>query len=164
MKKSILGLTIFAGVGLFAYSLYAYVKRQKNLLEQFTYKITDFSLDTFNLQMIKGKIKVLFVSLSDIEVTVQEFYLDFYFNGERVGYLEDVTAFIIPARGRTEIPFEYSLNPQLIFPNITDILAYTLKSKDASIAVKGYATLKSGFVKATLPINYSTTIKEILSS
>ncbi len=164
MKKGVIGVAIFAGVGLFVYSLYAYVKKQKSLLEQFTYKITDFSIDQFSLQAIKGQIKVLFVSLSDIEVTVEEFMLDFYFNGERVGYLEDVTAFIIPARGRTEIPFEFSLNPQLIFPNITDIVAYSLKSKDASIAVQGYATLKSGFVKATLPINYSTTIKEILSS
>jgi LEA14-like dessication related protein len=164
MKKGLLGFSILAGVGLFAYSIYAYVKKQKDLLEQFSYKITDFSLDTFNIQIIKGQIKVLFISLSDVEVTVQEFYLDFFFNGERVGYLEDVTAFIIPARGRTEIPFEYTLNPQLIFPNITDILSYTLKSKDASISVRGYATLKSGFVKATLPITYNTTIKEILSS
>jgi hypothetical protein len=56
----------------------------------------------------------------------------------------------------------YTLNPQLIFGNVTDILAYTLRQKDAAISVRGYATLKSGFVKATLPLTYDTTIKEIL--
>ena len=162
-KASVIGLVVVLGAGAFAYGLYEYVRRQKALLEQFTYKITNLKLDTFNLQLIKGQIFVLFSSISDIEVTVKEFYLDFYFNGEKVGYLEDVTEFIIPARGTTEIPFEFTLNPQFIFRNIGDIVSYTMSQKDASISVQGYATLKSGFVKATLPIKYDTTIKEILN-
>lgn len=162
-KASVIGLIVVFGAGAFAYGLYEYAKRQKALLEQFTYKITNLKLDTFNLQLIKGQIFVLFSSISDIEVTVKEFYLDFYFNGEKVGYLEDVTEFIIPARGTTEIPFEFTLNPQFIFRNIGDIVSYTMSQKDASISVQGYATLKSGFVKATLPIKYDTTIKEILN-
>jgi hypothetical protein len=162
MNKKLIGGTILVGVGLFVYSLYSYAKRQASLLEQFTYKISGLKIDTINLQTIKGSISVLFSSLSDVEVIVEKFYLDFYFNGERLGYLEDETAFVIPARGTTNIPFMYTLNPQLIFGNVTDILAYTLRQKDAAISVRGYATLKSGFVKATLPLTYDTTIKEIL--
>lgn len=162
-RKALIGGTILAGVGLFVYSMYSYAKKQADLLKQFTYKISGFKIETLNLQTVKGTISVLFTSISDVEVVVEKFYLDFYFNGERVGYLEDATAFVIPAHGTTNIPFKFTLNPQLVFGNVADILAYTLRQKDAAISVRGFATLKSGFVKATPPITYDTTIKEILS-
>jgi hypothetical protein len=49
-----------------------------------------------------------------------------------------------------------------VFGNISDIISYTFNQKDAAISIRGYARLKSGFIKATLPIEYNTTIKEIM--
>lgn len=164
MKKgAVVGLVAISGVAVIGYALYAYAKKQATLLQSYTYKIVDFKIDTFDLQKIKGSISVLFGSQSDVEVVVQNFILDFYFNGKKVGYLEDTTQFVIPAKGKTTIPFQYTLNPQLIFNNAVDIISYALRQKDASISVRGYAKLKSGFVTATLPISYDTTIKQILS-
>lgn len=163
MRKAIVGL-IIGGVALTGYALYTYVMRQKNLLEQFTYKITRFKIGTINDKLIKGDLSVQFTSISDVEIIINEFYLDFYFNGIRVGYLQDESPFVIPAKGTTEIPFQYTLNPKLIIRNVADILAYTLKQKDASISVQGQVSIKSGFVKAVLPIRYDTTIQEILRS
>lgn len=163
MKRStVIGLAIFGGVAAFGFALYTYAKKQASLLQNYQYKIQDFTIDTFDLKKIKGKISVFFASESDIEVVVQQFYLDFYFNGKKVGYLEDTTEFVIPAKGSTVIPFNYTLNPQLVFTNVGDIVAYTFRQKDASISVQGYVKLKSGFVRATLPILYNTTVKEIL--
>jgi hypothetical protein len=163
-KKTIIALAILGGVSLFGYSIYYYFQRQVDLLKQFEYKIINFTLDTLSLDLIKGKLNVLFSSVADIEVTVTEFYLDFYFDGNRVGYLQDVSKFIIPAHGSTQIAFEYTLNPHLIFGSVGDIIAYTTKQKDAAISVRGYASMKSGFISATLPIIYDTTVKEIMSS
>ena len=162
-KKNIILASIIGGVGLFAYSIYRYIKVQTALLEQFTYKITNFTIDKIDTSVIKGNISILFTSSADIEVTIKEFYLDFYFNGKRVGYLQDLTEFIIPAKGSSNIPFEYTINPSLIFTNVVDIVEYSLKQKNASLEVIGYATLKSGFIKVTLPIQYATTVKELLS-
>ena len=44
MRKSIVAL-IIGGVGLAGFALYSYVMKQKNLLEQFTYKITKFKIN-----------------------------------------------------------------------------------------------------------------------
>jgi len=162
-KKTIILASVIGGVGLFAYSIYRYIKVQTALLEQFTYKITGFNIDKIDPSIIKGKMSVLFTSSADVEVTIKEFYLDFYFNGKRVGYIQDLTEFVIPARGSSNIPFEWTINPSLIFSNVFDIVEYSLKQKDADIEVIGYATLKSGFIKVTLPIQYATTIKELLS-
>lgn len=163
MKRTVVSILVLGGVAGFGYALYAYAKRQASLLQDYTYRIVDFTMDEFDLKKIKGKISVLFSSKSDVEVVVQSFILDFYFNGKKVGYIEDNTEFVIPAKGATTIPFNYTLNPQLIFTNAVDIVSYALRQKDASISVRGFAKLKSGFISATLPISYDTTIKEILS-
>jgi hypothetical protein len=164
MKKAVVSVLVLGGVAGFGYALYTYAKRQASLLQDYTYRIVDFKIDTFELQKIKGSISVLFSSKSDVEVVVQNFILDFEFNGKKVGYLEDNTEFVIPAKGSTTIPFNFTLNPQLIFSNAVEIVSYALRQKDASISVKGFAKIKSGFISATLPISYNTTIKEILSS
>jgi len=163
MKKSIVGFSILGGVAIFGYALYAYFKRQATLLQNYEYKIVDFKITTFDLQKIKGSISVFFGSKSDVEVVIKQFIIDFYFNGEKIGYLEDNTPFVIPARGYTTIPLNFTLNPQLVITNAVDIVSYALKKKDAGISVRGFARIKSGFVKATIPISYDTTIKEILA-
>lgn len=162
-KGKVIGIAILSGVALFGFALYNYARRQAMLLENYTYKIVDFNLSTFDLKKIKGTISVMFGSQADIEVVVEQFYLDFYFNGKKVGYIEDTTPFVIPAKGSTVIPFNFTLNPQLVIGNAVDIVSYGLRQKDAAISVRGYGKLKSGFVKATLPISYDTTIKEILA-
>jgi hypothetical protein len=164
LRKGIVITGILTGLGLFAYAFYRYAKQQTALLENYTYKILRIKIDTINLQTIKGKINLLFSSNSDVEVIVSEFYMDFYFNNKKVGYITDATQFVIPARGSAEIPLDFTLNPQLVFTNAAQILTFTLKQEDAAVKVIGYATLKSGFIRATLPITYDTTIKEILSS
>jgi len=170
MKRGfIIGATILTGVAAFGFALYYYAKKQVSLLEGYQYKIHSFKIQTFDLQKIKGTISVYFASNTDIEVLVEKFYLDFYFNGVQVGYIEDVTPFIIPARttnslGSTIIDFNFTLNPKLVIGNAADIIGYVLRQKDALIAVSGYGKLKSGFVKATLPIVYNTTLNEILAS
>ena len=163
MKKSIVGFSILGGVAVFGYALYAYFKRQATLLQNYEYKIVDFKIDTFDLHKIKGSISVFFGSKSDVEVVIKQFLIDFYFNGKKIGYIEDNTPFVIPARGYTTIPLNFTLNPQLVISNAVDIVSYALNKKDAAISVRGFAKLKSGFVKATIPISYDTTIKEILA-
>jgi LEA14-like dessication related protein len=119
-------------------------------------------LGDFDLNIIKGSISVLFTSQADIEVEIKAFYLDFYFNENKVGYLEEASAFIIPAKGNSTIDLEFTLNPQLVIGNAVDIIDYTLNSKDANIYISGFARLKSGFINVTLPIEYNTTLRELL--
>lgn len=163
MKTStILGITFIGGVSVIGYAFFVYARKQAALLKNYDYKIINFKIDTINLQLINGSISIFFSSKSDVEIIVQEFILRFYFNGKEVGYLEDQSAFVIPSRGSTTIPFRFSLNPQLVLKNITDIVSYSLRQKDAAISIRGHAKVKSGFFKVSVPIEYDTTIKEIL--
>ena len=162
LKKTLVGVGILGGLGAFVYAFYAYAKKQAALLDNYTWKILDLTFDSYDLQAVKGKIKILFTSQSDVEVVIEKFVMNFYFNGAQVGYVEDDTPFILPARGTAPISFQYTLNPQLVFGNITDIVNYALNKQDAAISLRGFASLKSGFVSATLPITYDTTLKCVL--
>lgn len=164
MKKILISTAVLGGVGIFAYSIYRYIKIQANLLKDFSYRILDFGIEESSLQKVKGTMKVLFTSNSDIEITVQDFIVDFFVDGEKIGYIEDKGAFLVPARSSSEIGFAYTLNPQLVFTNITDLVSGALENNDISFQIKGFATLKSGFIKVSLPIEYETTLKEFLAS
>jgi LEA14-like dessication related protein len=161
MNKGLTAVAIIGGISLFGYGLYKYFTRQIDLLKQFNWKVLDFSLDTLDLKVIKGTIKFRFSSISDVELEINKFYLDVYANGERVGYIEDVNTFIIPAKGYTDIPFAYTINPQFIIKNIVDIIAYTTKQEDAIITFDGYIKIKSGFISATVPIKSDCSVKNL---
>lgn len=164
MKNFWLGVGLLSGVGLFGYAIYKYLKIQADLLSKFTYSIVDFGIEQADLQTIKGKLSVLFKSDADLEVEVSDFYVDFYLNGYKIGYIQDINKFIIPAHGQSIIPFSYTLNPQLVLGNIVQIVTQSINLKDETFEVIGYASVKSGFIKVTLPIEYRTTLNEIMSS
>jgi hypothetical protein len=162
LQRTLVGVGILGGLGAFVYAFYAYANRQTKLLEDFTWKLIGIKFDSYDLQAVKGKIDILFTSQSDVEVQIQKFVMNFYFNGAEVGYIEDSTPFIIPARGTAPISFSFTLNPQLVFGNITNIINYALQKEDAAVSLRGFASIKSGFVSATLPITYDSTLKCIL--
>lgn len=161
-KAIIITSAIVGGVGIFAYSIYRYIKVQTSLLKKFSYTILDFGIQQFDNQLIKGVLKVLFTNTSDVEIVIEEFYLDFYFDGNNVGYLTDTNRFVIPANGSAPISFEYNLNPQLIIGNLTDMFAYYIGENDAYIEIVGYVSVKSGFLRVTLPVSYGTMVSDML--
>ena len=161
-KKNIIIASIVGGVGILAYSIYHYIKKQTDLVQQFDYRILGVRFSDFSLNLIKGTISILFTSKADIEVEVRAFLLTLFFNGKEVGYIEESSAFIIPARGSSTIDLDFTLNPQLIVGNAVELIEYSTRTKDASIYIKGIARLKSGFISVTLPIEYSTTLSELL--
>jgi hypothetical protein len=136
LKKTLIGVGILGGLGTFVYAFYAYANRQAKLLEDFTWKLMGVNFDSYSLQAVKGKVEILFTSKSDVEVQIQKFVMTFYFNGAEVGYIEDTTPFIIPARGTAPINFSFTLNPQLVFGNVTNIINYALQKEDASVSLR----------------------------
>lgn len=161
-KKNIIIASIIGGVGVLAYSIYHYIKKQTDLIQKFSYKIIGINIKDFDLSLIKGTISILFTSQADIEVEVKAFFLTLFFNGKEVGYIEEASSFIIPAKATNTIDLDFTLNPQLIIGNAVDLIEYSTRMKDADIYIKGIAKLKSGFINVALPIEYSTTLSELL--
>ena len=161
MKKVWVGLLSIGGIGLVAYGLYSYFQKQATLLKDFKWKIQSFNLDTISLQLIKGSVTIRFSSISDLEFLVTEFILKVYINGQEAGYVNDITQSLIPAQGYSDIPIAFTIDPQYLITDVSDILAYTMKQKDAIVTLNGYVSVKSGFVSATVPIKCDCSIQKL---
>jgi LEA14-like dessication related protein len=163
MKKFIVATSIIGGITLFGYAIYRYIKVQADLLKNFSYQIMDFGIQQFDLQLIKGTLSVLFKSDADVEIVVKSFIVNFYVNGVPAGYIEDTSEFIVPAHNQTIIPFAYTLDPQVLLANVIGIIDQSIQTGDEIFEVKGFAKVKSGFITVSLPIEYKTTLKEIMA-
>lgn len=152
---------ILGGVVLIGGTIYAYFKRQYDLLTDFEWKVINLKFDTISLTLLKGKILYRFTNKSDIEITISNFYLDMYLNNTYIGYLEDTRVFVIPARGYNDIEFGFSLNPQLVIKNAVDIISFGTRLKDATFSFTGAITARSGFVKASVPIDCDCSVKNM---
>jgi len=164
MKKYLITAGVISGLGIIGYAIYNFYVNQFNLLKQFTYKVTGFTLDTITQTLVNGTIKINFCSISAIEILVEEFYLDFYVESKKVGYLNDTsgaTGMLIPANNCNELSFQFSLDPQLIFGNVADITLLVLKQKDVLITLNGAVQLKSGFIQTTVPINMTCSMQNL---
>jgi hypothetical protein len=160
-KTTAVGLLILSGLGLVTYGIINYFKQQASLLKEFTWKITSFQLDTVTLQEVKGSITIRFSSISNLEFIIEQFILDVYINGQKAGYVNEITQVLIPANGYSDIPIAFTIDPQYLFTDASDILAYTLKQKDAIITLNGYASVKSGFISATVPIKCNCSVQNL---
>ena len=100
MKKALTAVAIIGGIGAIGYAIYNFYMQQIALLKLFTFKVTGFTLGDLTQTLINGTITLNFCSVSDIQILIQEFYLDFYVEGQKVGYINDTsgaTGMLIPA-------------------------------------------------------------------
>lgn len=161
MKKGLIVVGILGGIGAIGFALYSFYKKQFDLIKQFKYKIVGFDIQELSETLISGVIKFEFCSISDIEILVRSFYMDFYTEDVRVGYIEDTSVaegFVIPANGCNVLEFRFAINPRLILGDITDIVLLITKQKKVDIVLDGQVKLESGFVKATVPLKFNCSL------
>lgn len=152
-------IAIFGGLGIIGFGLYRYFKRQYDLLTDFDWKVISLNFDQVTPNLLKGKIVFRFTNKSDIEITISKFYMDLYLNNKYIGWIEDKSEFVIPAKGFSDIPIGFSVNPQLIISNVLDIISLSTKLKDAIFSFDGAATVRSGFVSTSIKLKCDCSIK-----
>lgn len=152
-------IAIFGGLGIIGFGLYRYFKRQYDLLTDFEWKVISLNFDQVNPNLLKGKIVFRFTNKSDIEITISKFYMDLYLNNKYIGWIEDKSEFVIPAKGFSDIPIGFSVNPQLIISNVLDIISLSTKLKDAIFSFDGAATVRSGFVSTSIKLKCDCSVK-----
>jgi LEA14-like dessication related protein len=158
--KPILALT---GLSIIGYALYNYVVVQKNLLTQFTYRILNIKFTKISMTNISANLLIRFNNAADFEVKVKNFYVDFYVNGIYVGHFEDAGQFVISAHGSTDVPMFIQFDPSIIFTNIIDLVLISGDMNDVAIGVHGFASVATSIIQVTIPVDYDSSVKEILS-
>ncbi len=149
--KVILGVS---GVGLIAYALYNYAKKQEALLEQYSWKLVGIHILKLTTKEVALNLTIRFTSVSDLEAEISKVYLDMLANGSDVGYITETAPFILPANGSTDVNLTITFIPKDILKNAIDIALGIINNKAFTLSGIGYAEIKSGFVRLTLPVQF----------
>ena len=149
-----------AGVGAFGFYLYRFYKRQVDLLMDFETAFAGIEIKKASVDLVTLEILMRFRNKANIEATVDHVYGEVFLQEASVGFFNEVAPFVIPAKGESDIPVSVTFSPRRVIKNFTDFLLGVAKTKDMPVRVKGYATVRSGFVRISVPYEYTTTIKE----
>jgi hypothetical protein len=160
MKKTLL---LLGGLSVLGLGIYAYFKKQTELLKDFTWDFKGFKIKKFSFTEIAIELQIVFRSKANIEAKITSLYLDGLLDGKNVGYISQADTFIIPANGSATIPLVISLNPKSVINNIIELSLGATKNKDVKLTLNGFAKVESGFLKTTLPIKFEISVKEYLS-
>ena len=154
MNKTLKTILLVSGVGVVGYFIYNYYRKQLGLLENYDYKIIGFKIKNIFVFDVKTR----FFNKSKIEATIEKIFIKIIVEGTDVGFLTENKPFLIPSQGSSDIDLQIAINPQDITKNILGILFGGVQRKDVKFTMDGYANIRSGFVRTTLPIKYSDVV------
>lgn len=162
MNKTLKTILIVSGLGAIGYLIYNYYRKQLGLLENYDYKIIGFKIKKVAKNNLVFDVKTRFFNKSKIEATIEKIFVKIIVEGADVGFLTENKPFLIPSQGSSDIDLQIALNPQDIAKNILGILFGGVQKKDIKFTMEGYANIRSGFVRTTLPIEYSDVVSSYI--
>lgn len=162
MNNTIKTVAIVGGIGAVIFALYRYYKKQIKLIEDYDYKIIGVKIKKITVNEVVFDIKYRFFNKSNIEVEINKIFLKVIVEGSEIGYITENEKFVITAKGSSDVNLQISASPQLVFKNILGIGLGGVRRKDLKFTMEGYANMRSGFIKTTLPITYTNVISSYL--
>jgi hypothetical protein len=162
MNKTLKTILLVSGVGVVGYFIYNYYRKQLGLLENYDYKIIGFKIKNVAKNNLFFDVKTRFFNKSKIEATIEKIFIKIIVEGNDVGFLTENKPFLIPSQGSSDIDLQIAINPQDIAKNILGILFGGVQRKDVKFTMDGYANIRSGFVRTTLPIKYSDVVSSYI--
>lgn len=152
---------IIGGVGLIAYAAYNYYKVETDLLQNSQYNISDITIQSISTSAITLNVGLQLNNSSDINVTLQNLYLDIYIGGQNVGYIMQTIQTPIAPKSTAVIPLigTFSLSDSLnIVTSQLGSLLSTGKINGFDIKTVGTVSVNSGWVSITVPVSFEKTV------
>jgi LEA14-like dessication related protein len=160
--KGIKGLLIVSGIGISAYALFTYYKKQVELVKNIDYKLVGLRIGQITKDIVSLDLTAEITNSSNLSATIKSMYLEVFFNGVLVGTVTDIEDLVVQPTGKSSISFQLKFSPSTIAGNVLHIITAGVGSKDVSIEYKGYVKVKSDFIAITVPYEYRTTLKSLI--
>ena len=152
MNSGIKSLLYLTGIGLIAYGAYNYYVVEKDLFVNSQFDVTKISIVEISPSSVTLNLTVRLTNNSHIDISIQDMYLDIYLNGVNVGFVLQPIYTNIKSKASSDIPLTASLNlPNIVTGSLSNIVDM-IKQGSVTIKTIGYASVKSGFISVTMPI------------
>lgn len=160
--KSLKPILIVTGIGVIAYAIYNYYKKQLDIIKNYDYKVTGLRIVSLQKDLVSLDITTRITNYSNVEAVVKQLFLDVYINGVKVGNVDENKDVFVRGNGSSDFSFRFSFDPQVVLGNIVNIVTLSVGIKDVMIELDGYVKVESGVLKATVPFNYKNNLKNLI--
>lgn len=160
MKKAVIisSIVILLGAG-----VYFFYKKQIDALYDMGYRILGFEVKKVSETETIVNVRVRIKSDSTIEAEIKDLDLDAYIDGIKSGKVYENSVIVIPAKGYSDIDIKVVANLKEIGVNGLTLLGQLWANKDAMLTLRGTARIKTAFLSFKVPIDYTESIKYLLS-
>ena len=120
--KAVKPILLISGIGIIAYAIYNYYKKQFKLLADVQTTLVGLKIVSVSKTAVVLDITSRITNISNVEATVKQMYLDCFLNGVLIGNVNEIKDISILAGKSSDIPFRFTFNPSLILGNVVNIL------------------------------------------
>jgi LEA14-like dessication related protein len=167
LRKSLIGIGIFAAIGAIATGIYLFYKRQIELALQYCYKISNVKIINFAKDNITLELFVKIQNKSDFMVEIKGYDFDVSLNNKDIAKITSDKSEMLKAQSISELSFMVTCNPAQIYdPDyVSTLIVYALTDKSKIVlSVNGIIHAKMNFVNIKkLKFDYTTNVKELLT-
>lgn len=155
---------IFGGLAIAAISLYAYFKRQYNLLYNSCYAITGGVIHSLGLDKVKISLFFKIVNESDLTIEISNMDFNIYVNNMFVTKIVKNPPQTLLSKSDAVIKLDVEFNPaDLLRAGLSSIEPILYDKEKLVITTKGTFSAKTGIVTLKkFPFSYDITLKELL--
>lgn len=155
---------LYGGLLLAGYGAYEYYRTQLLILENSDFSVAGLKIKEKSANKITFAIKLRVVNKSEQEFIIKKYDLMLWLNNQSIGSVKNsnVDVTLKGFGAETFIEFDYTFNPQQI--GILDVLFKLLKDRgNNTLTVRGDLSVRRGYFTFDVPIDFTYTLKELLS-
>ena len=165
LAKSILAVSVIAGIAVIAYGGYNFVKEQIKLAMNFCYKIANIKFVAISNNLVSFIVDLKFLQNSDFRIKIKGYFLNIAINGRVVASVKDAKEIDILPKAVSYVSTSVSFNPAKIFDleYITELIySATVDQSNFIIEISGSINAQINFISVPLPIKIKMTLAEIM--
>lgn len=160
--KKLTPIFVFSGIAVIGYALYRYYLKQVDFIKDITYQVTGINVLSADVNRVSLEILTRIYNASNVEATLEQMFLEVFFNGVKVGEVNESRDILIEPLKSSNISFVFNFNPRLLGQNILNLITLTIAAKDIILDVRGFVKVRSGIVKTTIPFEYKNNLYSLI--
>lgn len=160
--KKLTPIFVFSGLAVIGYALYRYYLKQIDFIKDITYQVSGLNILSADANRVSLEILTRIYNASNVDATLEQMFLEVYFNGVKVGEVNEIKDIPIEPLKSSNISFVFNFNPTLLGRNILNLITLTVAAKDIILDIRGYVKVRSGFVKSTIPFEYKNNLYSLI--
>ena len=161
MKKLFFGLVGIAVVTPIAF----YIQRQYALSKGINIDIADFNIKDFSKQNLVGNLMLSIENTTELDIDITDIYIDVFLNEFKIGHIKNARenqTVLGKTSNNVILSYDIPFSNTMTLSDIAKMVTGYFTGKDIKLSINGNVSVKSSFVKKTIPIEWNDSLRNLM--